>query len=158
MRTPMWPTLPAAFDLAMAGMDEDAGALVHDAIEEWRDARESRTDDPRATAMRAIAVEPAEWRALALAARDYNHAARLCWGLSRHADTEEDRIGALRLEYPIVLGRSVWSYSRAFGVDPLLALGIMRQESVPADRVVRVGRDRARASAPSTGAGRRPAG
>ena len=126
----LWPTLPAAYDLAMAGMDEDAGALVHDAIEEWRDARETRTDDPRSTALRAIAVEPGEWRAIALAARDYNHAARLCWGLSRHAETEADRIGALRLEYPIVLGRSVWSYSRAFGVDPLMAMGIMRQESV----------------------------
>jgi soluble lytic murein transglycosylase-like protein len=126
----VWPTLPAAYDLAQAGMDEDAGALVHDAIEEWRDAQETRTDDPRAVPLRAIAVEPADWRQIALAARDYNHAARMCWGLSRHADTEEDRLGALRLEYPIVGGRSVWSYSRAFGVDPLLALGIMRQESV----------------------------
>jgi soluble lytic murein transglycosylase-like protein len=126
----VWPTLPAAYDLAMAGVDEEAGALVHDVIEEWRAARESTSEDPRVAAMRAIAVEPGEWRAIVLAARDYNHAARLCYGLSRQSGTEADRLGAMRLEYPIVLGRSVWAYSRAFAVDPLLAYGIMRQESV----------------------------
>jgi soluble lytic murein transglycosylase len=71
-----------------------------------------------------------EWRALFLYTRDHHHAARFCYGLDRYGATADEARQALRLAYPAAWLDPLTDHGRRENVDPLLALGLMRQESV----------------------------
>ena len=126
----IWPRLPAAYDLAMAGLYTDAARVLFGIYEEWRQAVQSpASTDPRDVQIRALNLTLSQWRPFLLLVRDHYHAARACWGLEKHANDEEERIAALRLGYPLVRPELVWQWARRFDVDPYLVYGIMRQES-----------------------------
>jgi soluble lytic murein transglycosylase len=122
-----WPSLTAARELALAGLYADAAAILRAAFEEWKEA-EGRAD-PASQDLRALDVSNGEWRLLALHVRAHDLVARLAWGLLDRAPDPAAKAAALRLEYPVVEAGRVWSLCREQGVDPLLLLGLMRQES-----------------------------
>lgn len=126
----LWPDLPASHDLALAGVYDEAARLLHAAFEEWRSASERPNDlDPRKVQMRALTVTIEDWRQFFLFARAHYQAARFCAGLEHKASAQADREAARRLAWPIVRGADLWAHGQAFDVDPLLMMGLMRQES-----------------------------
>lgn len=125
----VWPDLPTIHDLAQAGVYEEASRLLASIFAEWEQAVEQGGDDPRTAQIRAIDVSFDDWRQFVLFARDDFNASRLCAGLSTKGASETDRASARRLAFPIVHAADLWEHGRSFGVDPLLMLGLMRQES-----------------------------
>ncbi len=126
----IWPDLPAAHDLAIAGEYTDAARLVYAAYEEWGDVlARGPGEDPRRQKIRALNMNLQSWRPFLLFVRDHYHAARACYGLHKTADTDQERIANLKLSYPVVEPVEIWKYSQLYNVDPYLVLGIMRQES-----------------------------
>ncbi|MCB9758927.1 MAG: transglycosylase SLT domain-containing protein [Alphaproteobacteria bacterium] len=125
----LWPTLPALFDLATVGVYEITGPAVADLYEEWYAARRQRT--PREVALRRqVQLSKAEWRQIFLYARDHHHAARFSMGLERlSADPDEAR-AAMRLAFPTPERAAMDRWGREYDLDPLLAYGLMRQESL----------------------------
>jgi soluble lytic murein transglycosylase-like protein len=120
---PTWKDAAAAADLARAGAFELAAPIVarlYDAI----DPNVGGTADP------SIQLSIAEWRAVFLFVRDHYHVARFSWGAQKLASTPEDRRAALRFAYPTAHIDALYRHGQAYDVDPLLALGLMRQESV----------------------------
>ncbi|MEO0606423.1 MAG: lytic transglycosylase domain-containing protein, partial [Myxococcota bacterium] len=93
-----------------------------------------------------------DWRLLFLATRDHHHASRTCHGAWRRAEEGDDPDALRRLAYPIAHGRTIWAVSREHDVDPMLVLGLMRQESkYQATAVSRVGARGAMQIMPKTG-------
>ncbi|HCH66011.1 MAG TPA: hypothetical protein DFR83_24630, partial [Deltaproteobacteria bacterium] len=126
----IWPTLPAAHDLAQAGEYTDAARLVYAAYAEWQEAWSSEDDaDERVKAIREISINTAGWRPFLLFVRDHYHAARSCHGLHKSASHDLERNANLRLSYPVVEPVEIWRHSQSYNVDPYLVMGIMRQES-----------------------------
>lgn len=126
----LWPDLPSAHDLALAGVYEEAARLLHAAYTEWDAARGRPADTgERATALRAVRVTTEEWRQFFLFTRAHYQAARFCAGLDRQTQDAAQALAARRLGWPIVRGADLWSHGREFDVDPLLMMGLMRQES-----------------------------
>ena len=126
----IWPDLPAAHDLALAGEYTDAARLVYAAFEEYRSAwNESNPTDERVLAIRALNIRAGGWRPYLLFVRDHYHAARACHGLHKSAPDADERIANLRLSYPVVEPVEIWRHSQTYNVDPYLVMGIMRQES-----------------------------
>ncbi|MCB9778976.1 MAG: transglycosylase SLT domain-containing protein [Alphaproteobacteria bacterium] len=119
------PELPAAWDLTRAGLSVDAGRLLNQAWARW-DAAKGRTD-PQSQRIRTIKMT--DWREITTLAREPHLSYRLCIGLSKYAENEQDRLDALRLAYPMVRTPELWAHGRNYGVDPFLMMGIMRQES-----------------------------
>lgn len=133
----LWPELPAAWDLAAAGIDDEAARIVNAVYEEWKDVRQHGAEsDPRRQRIRELQVSTAEWRQYFLYVHDHYYAARFCTGLDKRASNDADRLAAQRLAWPVALAPQVWKESRRFGVDPYLVLGLMRQESTYRDDVV----------------------
>ena len=126
----LWPKLPAAYDLAQAGLYTDAAKVLFDIYEEWRVAVQAGTGrNERQQRIAALGLRLPEWRPFLLLVRDHYHAARACWGLEKHALDEDERIAALRMGYPLVRPELVWREAQRYSVDPYLVYGIMRQES-----------------------------
>jgi len=125
----LWSALPAAYDLANAGLYTEAGIALAKVYREWDLARSASEPTARQQRLREVHIPGAEWRAYFLFVRDDYHAARFCYGLWKTADDAEGQDEALRLAYPVVRAREVWAHGRVYGVDPYLVLGIMRQES-----------------------------
>ncbi len=119
----------AAGDLARAGAYVAAAPVIaryYDAI----DAAKEGEEVPDAAALRAIDLPVADWRQIFLFVRDDNHAARFTWGTQRMATNEDDRVRALRHQFPTAEVDALYRHGAASDVDPLLVLGLMRQESV----------------------------
>jgi len=125
----LWSNLPAAYDLANAGLYTEAGIALAKVYREWDVARDASSPTERQQKLREVSIPSAEWRAYFLFVRDDYHAARFCYGLWKTAGDAEGQDEALRLAYPVVRAREVWAHGRTYGVDPYLMLGIMRQES-----------------------------
>lgn len=126
----LWPDLPAANDLVLAGVYDEASRLLEASWKEWDDAR----DHPELTGerydqLRALTVNNDDWRQLFLYAHDHYQSARFCAGLDNKTSDPDEARAARRLAWPIVRGADLWSYGREFDVDPLLLMGLMRQES-----------------------------
>lgn len=119
------PDLPAAYDLARAGMTVEAGHLLRAAFETWEASR-GRAD---AASQRILSIKLADWREMSIFAREPHLSYRLCIGLYKHAENEVDELAAWRLAYPMVRTHELWGHGRTYGVDPFLMMGIMRQES-----------------------------
>lgn len=119
------PDLPAAFDLARAGMSVEAGHLLRAAFETWERAR-GRADP---ASQRLQSIKLTDWRDISIFAREPHLSYRLCIGLYKFARDEEEAKVAWRLAYPMVRTHELWEHGRRYGVDPLLMMGIMRQES-----------------------------
>ncbi|MBK9365890.1 MAG: transglycosylase SLT domain-containing protein [Deltaproteobacteria bacterium] len=125
----LWPELPAAYDLAKVGLYDLAGPLLATVYEEWDEAKKGQDDRAREL-RRDVTMTTIEWRALFLFTRDHHHAARFCYGLDRYGANAEEARQALRLAYPAAWLDPLTDHGRREDVDPLLALGLMRQESV----------------------------
>ncbi|MFH1464007.1 MAG: transglycosylase SLT domain-containing protein [Pseudomonadota bacterium] len=123
----LWPQLPAIQALADAGATDLSGELMARLYDELERAQRGRT--PRDAQLRAVRLSTAEWRPLFLYTRSWYLVSRFCMGLDKSADTPEQRREALALAFPAAFPEHVWRWSRAHRVDPLLTLGVMRQES-----------------------------
>jgi soluble lytic murein transglycosylase-like protein len=129
-RKSTWPRLPAAYDLAAAGLYTDSARLMFDIYEEWRSALNAGTErTERQQQIAAMGLRLADWRPYLLFTRDHYHAARACHGLQKSAPDAEERTANLRLSYPVVAPNEIWRHSQSYDVDPFLIMGIMRQES-----------------------------
>ncbi|MFZ5475653.1 MAG: transglycosylase SLT domain-containing protein [Myxococcota bacterium] len=113
-----FPDLAAAVDLARAGVFDLSAPILGRAY----DAIEQQDLD--------VGLDLAEWRQVFMFARDDHHTARFCWGAAKLASTEEQRLAALRCQFPAAHPDALWRHGMAYDVDPLLAMGLMRQESV----------------------------
>ncbi len=113
----------AAADLARAGAYDLSAPLV---------ARMYDSIDPAVggVAHPEVDLSVAEWRQIFLFARDDYHVARFSWGSTKLASNEEERRDAQRMTYPTAHIDALYRHGQTTDVDPLLALGIMRQESV----------------------------
>jgi soluble lytic murein transglycosylase-like protein len=124
----LFPWAAAAADLARAGVYRHSAPLVarlYDAIEAAAGAT-----DPTSLAMRKIDLDVSEWRSIFLYVRDDYHAARFSWGATRLAVNEAQRLQALRYAFPTAQVDALYRHGQRYDVDPLLAMGLMRQESV----------------------------
>lgn len=129
-RKATWPRLPAAYDLAAAGLYTDSARLMYDIYEEWRSALNAGSErTERQQQIAAMGLRLADWRPFLLFTRDHYHAARACHGLQKSAPDDAERTANLRLSYPVVAPNEIWRHSQSYDVDPFLIMGIMRQES-----------------------------
>ena len=119
------PDLPAAYDLARAGQSTDSGRILRQAWESWELAKGSA--DPASQRLQSVRI--ADWREVSIFARQAHLSYRVCTGLHKYAESAEDELDAWRLAYPLVRTPELWRHGRTYGVDPLLVMGIMRQES-----------------------------
>jgi soluble lytic murein transglycosylase len=78
----------------------------------------------------ALGWSAADVRDVALHARDHHHAAKACWNAARLRGPDRAQEDAQRCAFPAVASDALWSLGARLDVDPLLMLGIMRQESV----------------------------
>jgi tetratricopeptide (TPR) repeat protein len=113
-----FPDLEAAADLARVGIFDLSAPIL------------GRTYDAVEQQDLDLGLDVAEWRQVFLFARDDHHAARFCWGATKLASTPEQRLAALRCAFPSAQADALWRHGMAYDVDPLLAMGLMRQESV----------------------------
>lgn len=113
----------AADDLARAGAYDLSAPLV---------AKMYDSIDPAVggTAHPEVDLTVAEWRQVFLFARDDYHVARFSWGSTKLASNADQRRDALRMTYPTAHIDALYRHGQTTDVDPLLALGLMRQESV----------------------------
>ena len=127
----IWPDLPAAYDLARAGLTTESARLTFAAYEEWLDVTtKGAGEDPKRQAIARLRMSASDWRPYVLCSRDHYHVARTCSGLGAgpEASAAEQR-AVQRLGWPIVRADEIWAHAQAFNVDPYVMLGLMRQES-----------------------------
>ncbi len=142
-----WPELRAINDLATVGLYDLSGPLMSEWYDQWRRAYRRRNR----TARRVRSMSTEDWRTLFLAARDHHHASRFSFGMMDDA-SEDLRLEAMRLAYPLAHDHVVWNASQQHDVDPYLVMGLMRQESTyRATAVSRVGARGAMQIMPRTG-------
>jgi tetratricopeptide (TPR) repeat protein len=125
----LWPDLDAAYDLARAGLYTEAARLLEIAHGEWKAAQGLAAPTPRQQQLQGLRITVPEWRQLFLVTRNHPNAARYCYGLDKLATDDSGRDDAMRLAYPLVRPAELWDTGRRYNVDPLLMLGLMRQES-----------------------------
>jgi hypothetical protein len=133
-----FPWALAASDLARVGIFHEAAPLVsrmYDAIDAVSDGLpipETPAVAPgtSASTLRAIDLTVEEWRQIFYFVRDDYHAARFSWGATKLARTQEERDIAIRRAFPTAEVDALYRYGAELDVDPLLVLGLMRQESV----------------------------
>lgn len=123
-----WPELEAASHFAAVGLTDLSGPLVAAAYDDWDAAQNGRTTD--AAAKRSTRLSRQQWREATLYAGDYHHGTTLTWGLHKYAETPEATASARRHTWPLAWRPQVWLGAELAGLDPLLVLSIMRQESV----------------------------
>ncbi len=119
-----FPWASAAADLARVGNFDDAAPIVS----RMYDALEARGDGGALYAAMGLDLE--DWRQVAYFARDDYHAARFSWGAAKLASTPDERKVAISRAFPTAQADALYRHGHAYDVDPLLALGLMRQESV----------------------------
>ena len=124
----IFPWAGAAADLARAGVYRHSAPIVAKIYDEI-EAAAGKTD-ARSVTIRTIDHNVAEWRNVFLYVRDDHHAARFSWGATKLASNAEQRLQALRFAFPTAYVDALWRHGQRYDVDPLLALGLMRQESV----------------------------
>ncbi|MDP2308421.1 MAG: transglycosylase SLT domain-containing protein [Pseudomonadota bacterium] len=122
------PWAAAAADLARAGVYRHSAPLMARRYDEIEAAQGQ--SDPRSVALHRVSFTISEWRNIFLFTRDDHHAARFSWGASKLASNEDQRIQALRYAFPTAQVDALYRHGERYGVDPLLAMGLMRQESV----------------------------
>lgn len=125
----IWPEMPAAHDLATAGLYTESGRIVYDAIQEWQEAKQRGGGDARQQRMVSLKISALDWRPFVLHTRDHYDAVRTCSGVWKGSADEQVRLAGMKLSWPIVKGDELWANARQYGVDPFLMLGLMRQES-----------------------------
>ncbi len=119
-----FPYAAAAADLARAGNFDDAAPIVSHIYDDL----EARHDGGALYASLGLSVE--DWRQIAYFTRDDYHAARFSWGADQKATTPAEHRIALSREFPTAQADALYRHGQAYDVDPLLVLGLMRQESV----------------------------
>jgi soluble lytic murein transglycosylase-like protein len=119
-----FPWAAAAADLARAGNFDDAAPIVSHIYDDL----EARTDGGALYASLGLNVD--DWRQIAYFVRDDYHAARFSWGASKLASTPAERKTAIARAFPTAQADALYRHGQAYDVDPLLVLGLMRQESV----------------------------
>lgn len=124
----VWPLFPAAYDLASVGVYELSGEILADIYDEYEASASRRSE--RQKQVRAVSITKGEWRSAFVYAQDHHHSTRFSLGLEKSAPTSEDRLLAWRLGYPTAHREHVERWSREYNVDPLLAFGLMRRESL----------------------------
>ena len=119
----LFPDAQAAADLARGGAFDLAAPLV---------ARMYDAIDPAVggVAHPEVTLSVGAWRQVFLLVRDHYHVARFSWGLHKGADTPEERVASWRFTFPVAEADPLWRHGLRYDVDPFLALGVMRQESV----------------------------
>jgi soluble lytic murein transglycosylase-like protein len=126
----LWPTLPAAHDLSQAGMMAEAGEILSRVYTEWKKPNLRKNSTPeRVQQIRAVKLPISTWRQYFALTRDHHHAAVASFGLGRKTRDPKEAKAAYRLAYPVVEGPALWGHGEEHNVDPLLMMGIMRQES-----------------------------
>ncbi len=123
-----FPWAGAAADLARAGVYRHAAPIVARMYDDIEAAQGQ--SDARSLGIRTIDLDVGEWRNVFLYVRDDHHAARFSWGATKLASTDDQRLSALRYAFPTAYVDALWRHGQTYDVDPLLALGLMRQESV----------------------------
>ena len=124
----VWPLFPAAFDLATVGVYELSGELMADIYEEYEFSVGRR--NARQQQVRAVNISKGEWRASFVYSQDHHHATRFSLGIGKSQQDPEELKKALRLGYPTAHKQHVERWARTYNVDPLLAYGLMRRESL----------------------------
>lgn len=119
-----FPWAAAAADLGRVGCFDDAAPIVS----HMYDALEARGDGGKLYASLGLALD--DWRQIAYFVRDDCHAARFSWGAAKLAGTPDERKLAIARAFPTAQADALYRHGQAFDVDPLLVLGLMRQESV----------------------------
>ncbi|MCP4915570.1 MAG: transglycosylase SLT domain-containing protein [Proteobacteria bacterium] len=130
----IWPFLPAAEDLASVGLYEIAGEYLADCYDEYQFASGRRTE--RQKLVRSVAIPKTEWREIFLFVQDHHHVARFTLGLAPSAPDADEWTKAMRLAYPAAHAEHVQTAAREVDLDPLLALGLMRRESLYRSRAL----------------------
>ncbi len=127
--TEQWPELQVIHELARIGLYDQSGPLMAEMHEDWRKAIRSPRD-PRYQSARDMKLKQDDWEQLFLVTRDHHHTMRYMYG--KQDDFVEGSGSALeahRLGWPLAHDRFVWAHSREADIDPMLVLGLMRQES-----------------------------
>jgi soluble lytic murein transglycosylase len=127
-----FPDLAAISDLASAGLHEESGTRFSVF---YRELRQQASRGNRA-ARKLLDGGGDAWRTFFLATHDHHDTARSLYDTWSEATDPVVATELERLGFPIAYGRYVWSHSRGHGVDPMLVLGLMRQESTYNARAV----------------------
>lgn len=132
-----WPDLHAAADLSRVGLYDLAGPLFSATYSSIRAASYRGDRGARAA---AADLDAAERLPMFLFVRDHHHTAKDTIGLASSVTDPADHLATERLAMPVAYPGPVWSAARTAGIDPWLALSIMRAESVyDANAVSRAG-------------------
>jgi len=123
-----WPELLLIEDLARVGLYDLAGPEMAEFHEAWRRAMQSRSA-PEREAAKVLDLHQEEWRWLFFATRDHHHTLRYTYGLNEGISDPELASAIFKVSWPLAHDRFVWSHARDNDLDPLLVLGLMRQES-----------------------------
>ena len=124
----IWPDLETAYMLARVGIYELSSVYVEKHYTEWLNAQNRRGRD--AQKIRALNLHQAEWRPVIHSARDDLHGTRFSKILAPAAASTDDGEQFLRrLRHPTPHIKKIATFCRQYNVDPLLVLGLMRQES-----------------------------
>jgi tetratricopeptide (TPR) repeat protein len=127
--TSIWPELEIALHLSQVGLFELAAPYVESSYGDWKEAK--KNTGPRAIELQQFVVAQSEWRAVIHATRDHHNGVRFASLLRAKARQTENGAQHLKtLTHPTAHMVQVQSASKATGVDPLLVLGLMRQESL----------------------------
>lgn len=118
----LFPWAQGAADLGRAGAFDDAAPAVS------RMYQAMEADETGA--YKNVDLNVAEWRQIFMLVRDNHHVARFSWGTTKMAANEEQRLEALRSMFPTAHIDAIYRHGERWSVDPLLVLGLMRQESV----------------------------
>lgn len=120
-----FPELLGVVDLARAGLYEESGTRMSVF---WKELKQRSSRGDRG-ARRLLDGGGARWRTFFLAAHDHHDAARSLYDSWSEVEDPAQAREWMRLGYPLAHSRYVWTHSRMHGVDPMLVLGLMRQES-----------------------------
>jgi soluble lytic murein transglycosylase-like protein/tetratricopeptide (TPR) repeat protein len=125
----IWNNLPAIQGLASVGLYELAGPMMEAIRNEHREARQEQS--PRASIVRTAVVSAARWRDASRHTRDHSTVARSTRqppGGQHVVDATDP--AALWLNFPTAHISTLTEHGEDFGIDPLLALSLVRQESL----------------------------
>ena len=124
----IWPNLEKAYLLSEVGLVELAAPYVERSAREWSDAKRGR--GARAHQIRSLQIRAADWRPVIHAARDHHSSTRFSGVLETAAQALPDGPSHLtKLTHPTAHIHLIDQHSATENVDPLLVLGLMRQES-----------------------------
>ena len=124
----VWPDLETAYRLSQVGLFELAAPYVERSAREWSDA--SRGRGSRLNEVRSLQLSAKDWRPVIHSAQDHHNSTRFAGVLRGLADTLPDGQNHLsRLTHPTAHMNLIHNYASLENLDPLLALGLMRQES-----------------------------